>query len=81
MRTFSVPSWLGRCSHLAFDGQRLILAGASQVLALDSKGRELWRTSPPIFRDGAKVFITDQGRTLSLFDYRKTLYRYRLPQQ
>jgi hypothetical protein len=82
IRTFNLPeSVKWHFPDVAYDGKRVVLTGEKAIVIFDTLGKAIGRFTPLEDEDAAwtPLFGSD-SRGLLLFDGKKTLYRFELPQ-
>ncbi len=82
IRTFSLPpTFFWSWPEIAYDGKRVVVAGARTVVLFEVSGEPVGQFTPA--RDNNQEtwtpFLTPDGDGLLLFDGIRTLHRYELP--
>jgi hypothetical protein len=81
----ALPSAINSYPEIAYDGKQVVLVDEGHVYSYRSTGKPLWQFTLPNEKAGEKSetewtpFLTNGGRTLCLFDGKRTLYRYSMP--
>jgi hypothetical protein len=81
-RMVPLPEKLGWAPKVAYDGKMLIVTGPAGIYGFRANGETLWHFPLPSDNPDRYLwhpFLTESGRTLCLYDSRRTIYRYALP--
>jgi sugar lactone lactonase YvrE len=81
-RLISLPAFMERYDRMAYDGKQIVLANNGRLYCYGRDGKPRWQFTLRL-KEAADLlwtpFLTDAGKTLCLFDGKRTLYRYALP--
>jgi hypothetical protein len=78
----TLPSSVEQYPTVAYDGKQVIFVSGGRIHTCRPNGQPLWQCAIPMAKDPNAIwrpFLTDEGRTLCLFDGERTVYRYAMP--
>lgn len=85
IRTIQLPRPSKNYTGIAYDGERIVIAGNREILTLDRTGDNMRRwslTEPAVTESRWGTYIMPGGDELLLYDeHERKLYRYELPRK
>ena len=78
LQQFPLPTALGDYPELAYDGSTVVLTNKQKLFCYKASGEPLWQAKLPF--ENATPFLTEDGKTLCLFDGERTVHRYAMLQ-